>query len=426
MKKRVVITGLGVVAPNAVGVSAFSEAIKKGVSGIEFFPSLHDLNFSCQLGGKPTISEEKKLEYLTKLQLRSFNSSGIIYGVIAGMDALKDANLKPAKQEDDPLWDLGIIFGAGTSGVEKFREAINKIDNKKVRRLGSTSVAQTMTSGVSAYLGGLIGAGNCVSANSSACATGTEALLMGYEHIANGKARYMLCGSTSDHGPYIWGGFDAMKVTTYKYNDSPNKVAGPMNANANGFVPGSGAGAYILESLENAQERGATIYAEVMGGAVNNGGQRNGGSMTAPNSKAVQKCIVEALNNANVSGTEIDYINGHLTATIKDPDEIENWTIALNRRGAEFPYLNSLKGMIGHCLAASGSIEIVSAILQLYEGYVFPNINCEPLHPKITALINSEKIVTQCLQKPLNIIAKASFGFGDVNACAIFKKNENL
>jgi 3-oxoacyl-(acyl-carrier-protein) synthase len=338
------------------------------------------------------------------------------------MDALKDAKIEPAKPEEAPLWDLGIIFGTGISGVDKFREAIHKIDDKNVRRLGSTSVAQTMTSGVSAYLGGLIGAGNMVTANSSACATGTEALLMGYEHIAAGKARYMLCGSSSDSGPYIWGGFDAMKVTTYKYNDTPNEVAGPMSEDASGFVPGSGAGAYLLESLESAQQRGATIYAEILGGAINNGGQRDGGSMTAPNSAAVQKCISEALKNANVSAAEIDYINGHLTATIKDPDEIENWSIALNRKGNQFPFINSLKGMVGHCLAASGSIEIVSAILQLHEGFIFPNVNCENLHPKIASLISSEKISMKMQKTSLQTIAKASFGFGDVNACAIFKK----
>ncbi len=422
MKKRVVITGLGVVSPNGVGIPKFTEAIKNGVSGIRFLPELRDLNFSCQLGAMPIISEEKKREYLSELQLRNFNSSGILYGIIAGMDAFKDAKLEPAKNDEEPLWDLGIIFGSGTSGVEKFREAIYKIDDKNVRRLGSNSVAQTMTSGVSAYLGGLIGAGNMVTANSSACATGAEALLMGYEHIADGKATYMLCGSTSDQGPYIWGGFDAMKVTTYKYNDSPEKVAGPMSADASGFVPGSGAGAYLLESLENAQKRGATIYAEILGGSVNNGGQRGGGSMTAPNSIAIQKCIKDALKDANIYASEIDYINGHLTATIKDPDEIENWSIALDRKGNDFPYINSLKGMVGHCLAASGSIEIVSAILQLHEGFIFPNVNCENLHPKIDEIISQERISMKLLKTSLHTIAKASFGFGDVNACAIFKK----
>lgn len=422
MKKRVVITGLGVVAPNGVGIAKFSEAIKNGTSGIAFFPELRELNFSCQLGGKPEITELEKREYLSDLQLRNFNSSGILYGVIAGMDALKDAGIAPAKPGEEPLWDLGIVFGAGISGVDKFREAIYKIDDAKVRRLGSTSVAQTMTSGASAYLSGLIGTGNMVTANSSACATGTEALLLGYEHIAHGKATYMLCGSTSDHGPYIWGGFDAMKVTTYKHNDAPQEVAGPMSADANGFVPGSGAGAYLLESLENAQARGATIYAEILGGAVNNGGQRGGGSMTAPNGLAIQKCIMAALEDSNTAAPEIDYINGHLTATTKDAEEIENWCIALDRKGEDFPYINSLKGMTGHCLAASGSIEIVSALLQLHEGFIFPNVNCHNLHPKIAELVSRDKISTKLLKTPIQTIAKASFGFGDVNACAIFRK----
>ena len=152
MKKRVVITGLGVVAPNGVGIPEFTKAIKKSISGIRFFPELKELNFSCHLGAIPKISEEEKRQYLSELQLRNFNSSGILYGIIAGMDALKDAKIDPAKQDGDPLWDLGIIFGSGTSGVEKFRESIYKIDAGNARRLGSTAVVQTMASGVSAYL----------------------------------------------------------------------------------------------------------------------------------------------------------------------------------------------------------------------------------------------------------------------------------
>jgi 3-oxoacyl-(acyl-carrier-protein) synthase len=422
MKKRVVITGLGIVAPNGVGVPDFTEAIKKGVSGISFYPQLKELNFSCQVGGIPAISEEKKRDYFTELQLKNFNSSGILYGVIAGMDALKDAGIGMADKNETPLWDLGIVFGTGTSGVDKFREAIYKLDEGHVRRLGSTTVGQTMASGISAYLGGMIGAGNLVTTNSSACATGTEAILMGYERIAYGKAKQMLCGSTSDDGPYVWGGFDAMKVITYKHNEAPERASRPMSATASGFVPGSGAGALLLESLESAQERGSTIYAEVLGGAVNSGGQRGEGSMTAPNSRAVQKCIIDAMTDAGVTASDIDYINGHLTATSKDAIEIENWCVALDRRGPDFPYINSLKGMVGHCLAASGSVEAVSAVLQLQQGFVFPNINCEDLHPDITQLIASEKIPLQILQTPLKTIAKASFGFGDVNACVIFRK----
>ncbi|MAZ72892.1 MAG: beta-ketoacyl-ACP synthase [Flavobacteriaceae bacterium] len=421
MKKRVVITGLGVVAPNGVGIPAFTEAIKNGTSGIEHIQELENLNFSCQLGGIPTISEEKKLAYFTPLQLRNFNSSGILYGVIAGMDAIRDAGIEIS--ETEPNWDLGIVFGSGTSGVDKFREAIYKIDDKNVRRLGSTTVVQTMASGISAYLGGMTGAANLVTTNSSACATGTEAVLMGYERIASGKATQMLCGSTSDHGPYIWGGFDAMKVLTYKHNKTPKKASRPMSASASGFVPGSGAGALVLESLESAEKRGATIYAEILGGHINSGGQRDGGSLTAPNSKAVQRCIKNAMIDAGIAAAEIDYINGHLTATSKDPDEIVNWSTALQRKGTGFPYINSLKGMVGHCLAASGSIEVVSTILQLHEGFVFPNVNCEELHPEIANFVASEKIPQQKISATIHTAIKASFGFGDVNACVIFRKN---
>ncbi|OAB77974.1 beta-ketoacyl-[acyl-carrier-protein] synthase family protein [Cochleicola gelatinilyticus] len=421
-KQRVVITGLGVVAPNGTTLSQFNEAIRSGVSGIQHYPHLEELSFSCCIGGIPSISEERKREYFTELQLRNFKSSGILYGVIAGLDALEDAGIQRAEKNADPLWDLGIIFGTGTSGVDKFREAIYKVDEGNVRRLGSTTVVQTMASGISAYLGGMIGAGNVVTTNSSACATGAEAILLAYERIAYGKAQQVLCGSTSDDGPYLWGGFDAMKVITYKHNDAPKKGSRPMSATASGFVPGSGAGALILESLESAEHRGAKIYAEVLGGAINSGGQRGEGSMTAPNNKAVQRCITDALKNAKINPSEIDYINGHLTATVKDPVEINNWCAALNRSGKDFPYINSLKGMVGHCLAASGSIEIVSAILQLDQGFVFPNINCEDLHPEILSKVDAEKIPKQLVKTTLKTIAKASFGFGDVNACIIFKK----
>ena len=421
MKNRVVITGLGVVAPNGVGVPAFTNAIKAGTSGITFHQSLKDKGFSCCIGGIPTVSEEKKAIYLSPLQLRGFNSTSILYGCMAGIDAWKDAGFT-VDEKSDLDHESGLIFGTGTSGIEKFREAIYKIDDQKVRRLGSTSVVQTMASGISAYLGGILGLGNQVTTNSSACTTGTEALLMGFERIKNGKAKRMLVGSSSDSSLYTWGGFDAMRVMSYKHNDTPEKGSRPMSETAAGFVPGSGAGALVLESLESALERKATIYAEVLGGNINSGGQRNGGTLTAPNSEAVQRCITNAMADAKISSNEVDVINGHLTATSKDALEIENWTVALQRKGTEFPYINSLKSMVGHCLAAAGAIESVASVIQLKEQFVFPNINCEDIHPEILALIATEKIPQKASDRDINIIAKASFGFGDVNACVIFKK----
>jgi len=420
MKHRVVITGMGVVAPNGVGLSEFTNAIKKGASGITYHQNLRDLDFSCCIGGIPKVSEEKKLEYFTPLQLRGFNSSGILYGCMAGIDAWKDAGFS-FDSESELDYNSGTIFGTGTSGVEKFREAIYKLDNKEVKRLGSTVVVQTMASGVSAFLGGILGLGNQVTTNSSACTTGTEAIILGFDRIQSGKAKRMLVGSCSDDGPYIWGGFDAMRVMTYKHNDTPEQGSRPMSVTASGFVPGSGAGALVLESLESALGRKATIYAEVLGGALNSGGQRKGGTMTAPNAEAVVRCIKEAITNSGISADAIDTINGHLTATSKDSLEIENWTKALHRKGMDFPYINSLKAMVGHCLAAAGSIESVATVLQLKEQFIFPNINCEDVLPEISSLISEEKIPKKLLKTKVNIAAKASFGFGDVNGCVIFK-----
>lgn len=421
MKQRVVITGLGIVAPNGIGLSDFTKALKNGTSGIRFHQDLKDLNFSCQIGGIPQITDELISKYFTDLQLRGFNSSGILYGCIAGMDAWKDAGFDlNSKSELD--YDTGLIFGTGTSGVEKFREAIHKLDEGNVRRLGSTVVLQTMASGISAYLGGMLGFGNQVTTNSSACTTGTEALLMGYERIKYGKAKRMLVGSCSDHGPYIWGGFDAMRVMTYKHNDSPTEGSRPMSVSASGFVPGSGAGALVLESLESALERGATIYAEVMGGEINSGGQRQGGTLTAPNPEAVHRCIKNALQNSGIVSSEIEVINGHLTATSKDTLEIENWTEALQRQGKNFPFINSTKSLVGHCLAAAGAIECVASIIQLKEQFIAPNINCDDLHPGIEELVSPEKIPHKKIDQKFDTIAKASFGFGDVNACVLFKR----
>jgi len=421
---RVVITGLGICAPNGITIPDFTEAIKNGSSGITHQPDLEALGFSCQIAAKPLLSEDRIAQYFTPLELKNLNSTGITYGVIASLDAWEDAGLEKSGN-DDPDWESGTVFGTGTSGIDKFRWAINKIDDLEIRKLGSSVVVQTMASGVSAFISGKLGLGNRIITNSSACATGTESILLAYERIKSGQAKRMLAGSTSDSGPYIWGGFDAMKVCTFKHNNEPEKGSRPMSLTASGFVPGSGAGALVLESLDSALARNAKIYAEVLGGDANSGGQRGLGTMTAPNPVAVQRCIKQAIENSGIEADEIDVINGHLTATSKDGLEIENWKMALGSSSDNFPYINSLKGMVGHCISAAGSIESVASVLELHHGFIFPNVNCEDLNPEISSLVNDRCIPQKLLKKSINILIKASFGFGDINACVIFKKYKN-
>ena len=421
MKRRVVITGMGICAPNAVGLPSFRQAMFQGKSGLRHLPELEALGFRCQVGGVPEITDSILNEYFKKLDLRDLLSTGLIYGTIAGLEAWQHAGL-PLADAENPQWDSGIIFGTSILGVDKFRESILKIDEGNVRRLGSTTVPQTMASGISAFLAGKIGCGNQVSSNSSACSTGTEAILMAFERIHNGLADRMLAGSCSDSGPYVWGGFDAMRVVPSTYNQQPERASRPMAESAAGFVPSSGAGALVLESLESALKRKAHIHAEVLGGAVNCGGQRGGGTMTASNGKAVQRCITEALRTTGLKGKDIDSINGHLTATSRDAEEVFNWSQALGRSGADFPLINSFKDVLGHGLSASGSMECVAALLQFEARQVIGNRNAADLHPEISKLIDPSRVPVENTPASPKIIAKASLGFGDVNTCVIFKR----
>ncbi|HRS97170.1 MAG TPA: beta-ketoacyl synthase N-terminal-like domain-containing protein, partial [Smithella sp.] len=297
------------------------------------------------------------------------------------------------------------------------------INEGRVRRLGSRVVEQVMGSGTSARISGLLGAGNQVTSNSSACSTGNEAIIDSLWRIRMGLAKRMVAGGSEGASPYIWGGFDAMRVLCRKFNDNPAAGSRPLSATACGFVPGAGAAMLVLEELETALARGARIYAEVIGGYVNCGGQRMGGSMTAPNPEGVKRCIRGAMADAGIDGAQIDAINGHLTATYADPHEVRNWAEALGRPPEDFPYIQATKSLIGHCLGAAGAIESVAVVLQIYKGFLHPSVNCEDVHPEIEAF--AHKIPQKCLEIPrMKIIAKAGFGFGDVNSCILFKKWE--
>ncbi len=419
MKRRVVVTGMGIIAPNGHGLSEFEAALRAGKSGIRFVPKLQELNFGCHVGGIPQDVESKTSAYFDDEALMAMNES-MIYAGIAGIDAWKDAGLSVPAADSDTHWDTGAVIGIGAAGMDTIESVVKKVDAGKVRRLGSTIVEQIMASSVSAKMSGLLALGNEVTTNSSACTTGTEAVILGLQRIRDGLAERMLCGGADGSSPYIWAGFDAMKVLNTNHNSEPERASRPLSATAAGFIPGSGCGILVLESLESAQARGARIYAEVLGGTLNCGGQRQGGSMTAPNPAGVQRCVRAALADAGISGKDVDAINGHLTATFADPHELRNWSTALERPPEDFPFVNSTKSMIGHGLGAAGGMECVAAVLELYKGFLHPSLNCEDLHPEVQPFEKS--IVRQTREQDMTILAKSSFGFGDVNGCLIFKK----
>ena len=197
---RVVVTGMGVVAPNGVGLSEFESALRQGKSGVTHRSEMEAANFGCQVAGVPPVTEAHKQAIFSDLTLRHLKSTGVMYGTIAGVEAWQDAGFSIPDDDAAPDWDSGCIFGTGMTGAEVLRDGAVMVDAGKVKRLGSRAIEQGMGSGPSAYLGGKLGLGNRVSSNSAACATGTEAVLLAAERIRAGKAKRMLAGSHDSKG----------------------------------------------------------------------------------------------------------------------------------------------------------------------------------------------------------------------------------
>jgi 3-oxoacyl-(acyl-carrier-protein) synthase len=272
--RRVVVTGLGVVAPNGVGVHDFSLALREGHSGLRRVDKLGELGFACQVAGVPQGVDEICAGTFPADELLAMNSNHR-FGCLAAVQAWRDAGLPlPARDDERVDWEAGAILGTGIGGMDTIGEKVVPLtDAGKVRRLGSTVVEQVMASGVSARVSGMLALGNQVTTNSSACSTGSEAIVDGMLRIRRGLAERMLCGGSEGASHYIWAGFDAMRVLCRDFNETPAQASRPMSASAGGFIPGSGAGVLLLESLDAARARGARIYAEV--DAIN-------GHLTAP------------------------------------------------------------------------------------------------------------------------------------------------
>ena len=421
--RRVVITGMGVLAPNGNGIESFTEALRQSRSGIRFFEKLKELNFGCQIGGIPQNIEEIRQRLFNEEDQRTMNEV-LSYACIAGLECWQHAGMPDYITNANHVYeDTGAIIGLGLGGMDSIANVVVPMVNAgKGRRMGSTMVENIMASGPSARLGGFLGLGGQVTTNSSACTTGTEAVVEAYYKIKQGRLDRVLAGGVEGSSPFTWAGFDSMRVLPTAFNQTPEKGSRPLSASSQGFVPGSGSGILMVEELESAQARGATIYAEIIGAEVNSGGQRQGGSMTAPGTQGVVRCIQTAIKRANIRPEEIDLINGHLTGTFADAQEVNNWQKALGLSPKDFPMIQATKSLLGHGLGAAGGIECVAVILQLHHGFLHGSLNCEDLNP---ALIDyREKISHQTIQKEIKIVAKTSFGFGDVNGCIIFKKWE--
>lgn len=421
--KRVVITGIGVISPIGNGINSFLNSMKQGISGIKFIQELADFNFSSQIGGIPDINLPDYDNIFQEYELSEADLT-VKYAVLAAIQAWKDAKLEiPDKFSIAANEDYGAVIGSCAGGAELYaRKLYHLVNSKKIKKLGSQIIENLMHSGSTAVISNIFALANQTISNSSACATGAESIIMATEKIRQSTAKLIIAGSSDPYSPYMWAGFDSMRLLSRKFNDNPTKASRPLSASADGFVAAAGAGMLIVEELEHALKRNAKIYAEIIGINYNAGGQRNGGSMTASNPNRVIDCIRSSIKDAKINSEQIDLICGHLTGTKFDDKEINNWKTALSLN-KKFPYINSLKSITGHTIGAAGAIETIAAILQLYNDFIHPTINCEDLNENVKQIWDENKIATKLITNPnLNYIAKASFGFGDVNSCLILKK----
>lgn len=415
--KRVVITGMGIISPNASNIKEFTEVLKLGKSGIQFIPELQKLGFRCQVGGICKLDEHNLLKKYPNLNLPNISRSTKLL-IHATNEAINNSKLNI---NDFELAD--IIIGSTISSSDLWGDKIiNYTDNSKHLKLGSTAFEQIIASSPAAMLSGILGTKARVISNSLACASSTESIIEAYKRIKKSENKLIIAGGVEPYSKYYWATMDAMKITNPYHNDNPEKASRPMSESARGFVPAEGAAIVILEEYEQALNRNAKIYAEIIGEHINCGGQQNGGSMTASNYKELKNCIKTSIYNSAIQPKQIDYISGHLTGTKADPIEIKAWKDSLNLENDNFPYINSTKSLIGHSIGACGAIEIIACMIQMQSNFIHSSINCEDIHPEIEKIIDISKIPQKNIENiKINYAISSNFGFGDVNASIVLK-----
>lgn len=419
--RRVVITGMGVVSPIGNNLTDFTNSLANNISGISFIPELKNNNFRCQVGGICKITNEELKEISFRINIPIISRSTLLL-TKAAIEALTNSGLFGLIETTDTN-DIDIVIGSTIGPADIWGENIIPLFEKgKHSRLGSYAFEQIIHSSPAAMLSGLIGSSGRVISNSLASAASTEAIAIAYKMIKNENKNLIIAGGTEAYSRYFWATMDAMRITNPNYNSNPERASRPMSASARGFIPAEGSGVLVLEEYDHAVERGADIFAEIIGENTNCGGQRNGGSMTASNPAMIEKCFADAIISSGIKPEMIDYISGHLTGSRADVAEIRAWKNTLASETDYFPYINSLKSLTGHAIGAAGVIETIAAVIQMKEKFIHASINCEDLNPEIETLISTDKIVRKTKRNiKIKYLAKASFGFGDVNSCLILK-----
>ena len=407
--RRVVITGAGIVSCIGNDLATVTTALKEGQSGITFNESYAEHGFKSQVSG--SIDNAALNTSGIDRKLKRFFSDASLYAYVSALAAIEQAGLSLDVINHNPR--VGVVAGSGGASTEGVVAGVDAMREKGLRGVGAMAVPKTMSSSVSAALATGFKIHGVSYSISSACATSTHCIGHAAELIQLGKADVILAGgSEAEHWTQSCM-FDAMGAMSTQYNDTPKQSSRAYDKDRDGFVIAGGGAMVVLESLEHAQARGATILAELVG----YGASSDGAEMVAPSGEGAVRCMQQALDQAGL--TTVDYINSHGTSTpLGDITELKAIAKLFGDDVSKVPAISSTKSMTGHSLGAVGAQELIYCLLMLQEGFIAPSINIEELD----AAAEGFDIVTEKRDVNLDTLMSNSFGFGGTNATLIIKK----
>lgn len=407
---RVVITGIGLESPVGSDKSTFWNNIVNGKSGISAVESFDVSQYPCRIAGEiknfdPSVYMEKKeakrVDRFTQL------------GVAAALKAWSDSGLDKVELDKN---EVGVMVGSGIGGIQTIEEQLQVLAEKGPRRVSPFLVPALIANMASGYISMLLGIRGPNTTVVTACATSTHAVGDAMHIIKRGDAEIMLAGGAEAAISHLaFSGFSAARALSFK-NEEPEKASRPFDLKRDGFVMGEGAGVVIMETLDHALARGATIYGEVVGYGMSGDAYH----MTAPDpdGQGACLCMKRALKSAGISPGEVDYINAHGTST-EFNDKIE--TMAIKKVFGEHAYklaISSTKSMTGHLLGAAGAIELIATLLIMENQLIHPTINYEYPDPEC----DLDYVPNEAREGTVNIAISNSFGFGGTNATLAIKR----
>jgi 3-oxoacyl-[acyl-carrier-protein] synthase-1 len=400
--RRVVVTGQGIVSSLGNNLADVAHSLREGRSGIRSNPTYAERGMRCQVSGRPDLVLESVVDRRT---LR-FMGDAAAYAWLSMKQAADQAGLEAAQMSHPRI---GLVAGSG--GASSFNQvwAADTLRAKGIKRVGPFMVTRTMGSTVSACLATSYGIKGVNYSISSACATSAHCIGHAAQLIAWGQQDVVFAGGGEEESWELSLLFDAMGAMSSAFNDRPEQASRAFDAERDGFVIAGGGGMLVLEALEHAQARGATILAELVG----YGATSDGHDMVAPSGEGAVRCMQQALSTVR---TPVDYINAHGTSTpVGDVAELGALRTVFGER---VPHISSTKSLSGHSLGAAGVQEAIYSLLMMQGGFAAASAHIETLDPAAVGL----PVLRQRLDQPLTTVMSNSFGFGGTNASLVFSR----